>query len=65
MPLQPYFCHMISVRWWVLLIVLGYFLLHQAQIFWIQELGLVQLQLNLVQLARKLCLVCQERACGR
>ena len=30
----------------------------EAQVFWIRELGLVQLQLTLVQLVHKLCPVC-------
>ena len=39
---------------------LGCFLLYWSQVFWVRELRPVQLQLTLVWLVHKLCLVCQE-----
>ena len=47
--------------WWVFChFGLDCHLLHWAQVFWIRELGLVQLQLTLVWLAHKLCPVCRN-----
>ena len=54
-----------SVRGWAVLVVLDCLLLHSAQVFWIGESGLVQLQLKEVWLRRKLSQVCQERVHGR
>ena len=39
---------------------LGCLLLYWTQVFWVRELRPVQLQLTLVWLVHKLCLVCQE-----
>ena len=44
---------------------LGYLLWYWAQIFWVSELRPVQLQLNLIRLVRKLCLIRQKRPYGR
>ena len=49
------------ILWWTFCdFWLDCLLLHWARVFWIGELGLVQLQLTLVQLAHKLCPVCQN-----
>ena len=39
---------------------LGCLLLYWAQVFWVKKLRLVQLQLTLIRLVHKLCLICQE-----
>ena len=44
---------------------LGCLLPYWTLVFWIKELRLVQLQLTLIRLVHKLCLVCQEHAHGR
>ena len=47
--------------WWVFCdFGLDCLLLHWAQVFWIRELGSVQLQLTLVRLAHKLYPVCRN-----
>ena len=53
--------------WWAFFgwIRLGCLLWYWVLIFWVRELRPVQLQLNLVRLVRKLCLVCQENTYSR
>ena len=49
-----------NLMWWAFFgwTGLGCLLWYWAQIFWVKALRPVQLQLNLVRLMRKLCLVC-------
>ena len=48
--------------WYYYCTGLGCLLWYLAQVFWVRELRPVQLELKLVRLVRKLCLVCQEHA---